>query len=148
MGLLSQAGCSGGYRITTRTFKSSWNPLENWAVQLHQQDLVVPLNESAEVVRTYNSLNPDKGDFGYSWTYASMTWMFVRRNAEDLTDLDGNVFSQRMGRRDVTLTLPNGQRTTFYSTVQQGRSQIRSDLSAAPASPDAGTSGCVIIWKL
>jgi hypothetical protein len=36
-----------------------------------QQDLVIPVNGiPLTVTRTYNSINPDKGDFGYSWTYA------------------------------------------------------------------------------
>ena len=36
-----------------------------------EQDLVIPVSGiPLTVVRTYNSLNPRSGDFGYSWTYA------------------------------------------------------------------------------
>ena len=82
-----------------------------------QQDLVIPVNGiPLTVTRTYNSINPAKGDFGYGWTYAlnSMN-VSIDETREDVADLDGNVFSQRNGGSwDVTLTLPNGQTTTFY----------------------------------
>ena len=36
-----------------------------------QQDLAIPVNGMPlTVTQTYNSLNPDNGDFGFSWTYA------------------------------------------------------------------------------
>jgi RHS repeat-associated protein len=90
-----------------------------------QQDLVIPVNGiPLTVTRTYNSINPDKGDFGYGWTY-SLSDMDVnlgetREDVDDLggdesDDLPGGDFSMlTSGGRNVTLTLPNGQRTTFY----------------------------------
>jgi RHS repeat-associated protein len=95
-----------------------------------QQDIIIPVNGiPLTVTRTYNSLNPDKGDFGYSWTYTlgDMDVALDETREEDLGWVDdfSNVgepgqereFSQRSaGGRDVTLTLPNGRRTTFYYT--------------------------------
>jgi RHS repeat-associated protein len=85
-----------------------------------QQDLVIPANGiPLTVVRTYNSLNLNKGDFGYGWTWAinSMDVALdeVRADIPDLTDPDDTPFSERVGGgRDVTLTLPDGKRTTFF----------------------------------
>lgn len=95
-----------------------------------EQDLVIPVNGiPLTVVRTYNSLNPRSADFGYSWTY-SMLGMDVQLDdtrtnitvgtsqvpwAYDEED-DGlpRVVSIRDGGGwDVTLTLPDGRRTTF-----------------------------------
>jgi RHS repeat-associated protein len=88
-----------------------------------QQDLVLPVDGiPLTVTRTYSSLNPDKGDFGYGWTFAINAMdVSVDETRQNMEDLDGNIFSQRAGGgRDVTLTLPNGQRTTFYFQLQAG----------------------------
>jgi RHS repeat-associated protein len=93
-----------------------------------EQDLVIPAGGAPlSVIRTYNSMNPNAGDFGYSWTYAlqelnvafheDRTW--VKPDEEDIDDVgpagNGVYFSMRTGgSRDLTLTLPNGTRTTFY----------------------------------
>ncbi len=89
-----------------------------------QQDLVIPVNGiPLTVTRTYNSLNPDKGDFGYGWTYSLADMDVALDETRDQvggwpSDDDTapeQPFSQRTGGgRDVTLTLPDGQRTTFY----------------------------------
>jgi len=93
-----------------------------------EQDLVIPAGGMPlSVIRTYNSLNPNPGDFGYSWTYAlqelNVTFHEDRewvRPADDSIDdvgptYNGAYFSIREGgSRDITLTLPNGQRTRFY----------------------------------
>lgn len=81
-----------------------------------QQDLIIPVNGiPLTVTRTYNSINPSKGDFGYGWTYAlSDMNASLDETRETVTDIDGDPFSQRSGGSwDVTLTLPNGQTTTF-----------------------------------
>jgi RHS repeat-associated protein len=88
-----------------------------------QQDLVIPVaGIPLTVVRTYNSLNLRRGDFGYGWTYSlndvdvvldeerQETEGWSLGNEEDPAEF----FSQRIGGgRNVTLTLPDGQRTTF-----------------------------------
>jgi RHS repeat-associated protein len=93
-----------------------------------EQDLVIPAGGTPlSVIRTYNSMNPNPGDFGYSWTYALQELNvafhedreFVRPDSDDIDDTgpayNGAYFSVReSGSRDITLTLPNGQRTTFY----------------------------------
>lgn len=81
-----------------------------------QQDLVIPVNGiPLTVTRTYNSLNPDEGDFGYGWTY-TLSDMDVSIDEDRETIGSGpDAYSIRTGGdRDVTLTLPNGQRTTFF----------------------------------
>ena len=98
-----------------------------------QQDLVIPVNGiPLTVTRNYNSINPNRDDFGYGWTY-SLSDMDValdesRQDTDDLLGEEGGefgdsptgTFSERVsGNRDVTLTLPNGQRTTFYFYLQQ-----------------------------
>lgn len=90
-----------------------------------EQDMVIPVNGMPlTVVRTYDSMNPNKGDFGYSWTYAindlDVTLHETRVDRRPLFDDEegnqpGGKFSLRVaGSRDVTLTLPDGRRATFY----------------------------------
>jgi len=83
-----------------------------------QQDLVIPVNGMPlSVIRTYSSLNPNAGDFGYSWTYAIQD-MNVQFN-EYRSDNNVESFSQRTGgSRDISLTLPDGRRTTFTYNLQ------------------------------
>jgi RHS repeat-associated protein len=97
-----------------------------------EQDLVLPVNGiPLTVTRTYNSLNPRSADFGYSWTY-SLFGMDVQLHDERMNVTIGSdevpfadddepgdnglpkVVSIRTGGGwDVTLTLPDGRRTTF-----------------------------------
>jgi RHS repeat-associated protein len=97
-----------------------------------EQDLVLPVSGiPLSVTRTYNSLNPLSGAFGQSWTYA-LNDMDVQVDEErttvtalDTVDEDPELppsapfdFNLRTGGgRDVTLTLPDGRRTTFYFTL-------------------------------
>lgn len=80
-------------------------------------DLTIPVSGiPLTIVRTYNSLSEGSGDFGPSWSLA-INDLDVRINeqrANIVDDLD-EVFSIRTGGGyDVSLTLPNGRRTTFY----------------------------------
>ncbi len=87
-------------------------------------DMVVPVSGlPLTVTRTYSSLNPNIGDFGYSWTYAindmelSLDEERINKTPlfEDDASSDDGTFSLRVGGgRNVTLTLPDGRRTTFY----------------------------------
>jgi RHS repeat-associated protein len=97
-----------------------------------EQDLVLPVNGiPLTVTRTYNSLNPRSADFGYSWSYF-LNSMDVSLDEQrgDFTigvdprapvadveeDENGLALRQSIrtgGGRDVTLTLPDGRRTTF-----------------------------------
>ena len=82
-----------------------------------QQDLTIPVKGiPLTVTRTYNSLDSDQGDFGYGWTYSlSDMDVSIDQTRQNVTDGDGQQFSECIdGGQDVTLTLPNGQRTTFY----------------------------------
>jgi YD repeat-containing protein len=97
-----------------------------------EQDLVLPVNGiPLTVTRTYKSLNPLAGAFGQSWTFALNDMDVVideeRAVVNALDTLDDSAdlpavapfdFSLRTGGgRDVTLTLPDGRRTTFYFTL-------------------------------
>ena len=103
-----------------------------------QQDIVIPVNGiPLTVTRTYNSQNQRSGDFGYGWTY-SLDDMDVELDEQrqdwqlgsdalpiDVNDLgddngSGPIVSIRTGgSRDVTLTLPDGRRTTFQFYFNQ-----------------------------
>jgi hypothetical protein len=103
-----------------------------------EQDLVLPVNGiPITITRTYNSLNQRSADFGYSWTNAlnSMDVQLdefrenVTAGTPNMPDADEEeddnglpkVISIRTGgSRDVTLTLPDGRRTTFVFKPRRG----------------------------
>ncbi|MBZ0314982.1 MAG: DUF6531 domain-containing protein, partial [Anaerolineae bacterium] len=66
-------------------------------------DLVVPVSGLPITIgRTYDSLERNlNGDFGYGWSLAI-----------------GNPRLEVDGHQNVTLTMPDGRRTTFYFTPQ------------------------------
>ncbi len=68
-------------------------------------DLVVPVSGLPITIgRTYDSLERNlSGDFGYGWSLAI-----------------GNPRLEIDGHQNVTLTMPDGRRTTFYFTPQPG----------------------------
>lgn len=87
-----------------------------------QQDVTIPVQGvPLTLIRTYNTLNREVGDFGYSWTYAiSDGEMEIDEYRIEETDLFDNRFSMRTGGgRNVTLTMPDsGRRVTFtYYTI-------------------------------
>ena len=89
-----------------------------------QQDLVIPVNgQPISVIRTYNSMNTAyTGDFGPGWTY-SIKDMEVEINEKRGFGQDeyGESFPMRIGgSRDVTVTMPDGKRLSFYYDVIQG----------------------------
>jgi len=108
---------NGGYTSTNTDIQLQLDSnLKIGQFSFNQQDLVIPVSGiPLTVTRTYNSINPGKGDFGYGWTYALANMdVSLDETRADVEDLDGNLFSQRTrGGWDVTLNLPNGQRTTF-----------------------------------
>jgi RHS repeat-associated protein len=98
-----------------------------------EQDLVIPVNGMPlTVVRTYDSMNPRSADFGYGWTYA-LNSLEVELNEtretisfgddageaafadeeEEANGLPKAISIRTGGGHDVTLTLPDGRRTTF-----------------------------------
>jgi YD repeat-containing protein len=102
-------------------------PLKIGNVKFSQEDLVVETGGiPLRVVRTYDSFKKDKdSEFGHGWAYSianldieldeTRLWMY----ATDFTwDIDyTSPISTRYGgeltNRNVTLTLPDGRRTTF-----------------------------------
>src|SRR5262249_10994121 len=88
------------------------------------QDLTIPVSGIPLTVnRTYNSINPSLGDFGYSWNYAlnDMDVQFDEQRGTVADGLGGTINMRLGGPRDVTLTLPDGRRTTFYYAPEQGQ---------------------------
>jgi RHS repeat-associated protein len=113
---------SNATAIATNNFILASN-LKIGQFSFSQQDLVIPVNGiPLQVTRTYSTLNPNAGDFGFSWTYAindvNVTLHETRAAEDPFDDIGpgpGGTFSLRVGgSRDVTLTLPDGTRTTFY----------------------------------
>ncbi|UDQ98297.1 RHS repeat-associated core domain-containing protein [Lentisphaerota bacterium WC36G] len=90
-----------------------------------QQDLVIPVNGMPiSVIRTYNSFNTAyENDFGPGWTYSikdmDVEFSEQRQNANSMF---GGQFSLRTGGgRDVTVTMPDGERLSFkYSLRSSG----------------------------
>ena len=115
---------TGGYETTeTNVLIQLESDLKLGQFSFSQQDLILPVNGvPLTVTRTYNSINPEKGDFGYGWTYALADMnASIDETRRDVTDTDGIQFSERDGGSwDVTLTLPNGQVTTFAFALVQG----------------------------
>ena len=100
-----------------------------------QQDMVIPVNgQPLTVIRTYNSLNPNDGDFGHSWTWSISDVEMELDEERALIDGDSEFFSQRVGGgRNVTLTLPDGRRTTFTFVLESaGRFKHRAKWIAPP----------------
>ena len=109
----------GGYqtRKTSARFRLDSN-LKIGQFTFTEQDLMVPVSGIPLIVtRTYDSLNSEKGDFGYSWTYIVSDLDVELYDIRDDTARDITTdrrFSLRVGGpRDVTITLPTGQRVTF-----------------------------------
>jgi RHS repeat-associated protein len=134
--LLTLVVRGGGNQASTNMLIAVESGLKIGQFSFSEQDLVLPVNGiPLTVTRTYNSLNPRSADFGYSWTY-SLMGMDVqlddeRRDvtigsdeapfADDEEDDNGlplTVSIRTGGGWDVTLTLPDGRRTTFAFTPQ------------------------------
>jgi RHS repeat-associated protein len=96
------------------------SPLKIGQFSFSQQDMVIPVSGvPLSVIRTYNSFNPNAGDFGNSWTYAinDLQVQFDEQR-EDNDSFDGTFSMRAGGGRDVTLTLPDGRRVTFTYSEQ------------------------------
>ena len=102
-------------------------PLKIGQFSFSEQDLSLPVNGiPITVTRTYNSQNLNSDDFGYGWTFA-LNSMDVQLDEERMnvtvggsqapwssSSGPGETVSVRSGGGwDVSLTLPNGQQTTF-----------------------------------
>lgn len=106
------------YETTTETVRFALDSnLKIGVFTFSEQDLAIPVGGMPlSVVRTYDSLNLNAGDFGYSWTWAindlDVKLHDIREDFDDF--LEGGSFSMRVGgNRDVTLTLPDGRRVTY-----------------------------------
>ncbi len=112
-----------GYLVSDQVNLTVESSLKIGNFTFSEQDLVIPVSGMPlQVTRTYNSLNPNPGDFGYGWNFAvnDADLQFADQR-QDTSDISGSTFSLRTGgSRDVTLTLPDGRRTTFQFQFAQG----------------------------
>jgi len=97
------------------------NQLKIGNVKFSQEDLVIPVGGMPlRVVRTYNSFNKAiDSDFGYGWSYTIANMDIELNERRRYVPLEGvedemSLRDSSNFNRDVTLTLPNGQRTTFW----------------------------------
>jgi RHS repeat-associated protein/uncharacterized repeat protein (TIGR01451 family) len=89
-------------------------PLKLGNVKFSQEDLSIDVGGvPISIVRSYDSFKKDTdSDFGYGWTY-SLSNMNIQLNEAREDHGSYTVRSGGVYDRDVTLTLPNGQRATF-----------------------------------
>jgi RHS repeat-associated protein len=132
-----QLSVYGGGAQTSKTVRFILNTqLKIGQFSFSEQDLSLPVNGiPVTIARTYNSQNPNSADFGYGWTMAlnSMNVQLDEQRQDvvlgsdqapfdDNEDIDSGLpqmLSVRTGGDwDVTLTLPNGQQTTFAFGTQ------------------------------
>lgn len=94
-------------------------------LRFSEQDLIIPVaGIPLTVIRTYDSMNLKPDDFGYSWSFAFNN-LDVQIDDEriDTEDIDDEEFSLRVGGSwSVSLTLPNGRKTTFAFDLEPGPS--------------------------
>ena len=137
-----QASASARFQLDTQ--------LKIGQFSFSEQDLVIPVNGiPLTVVRTYNSLNPRSADFGYSGSYSLMGMDVALDDERQNVTIGGNdapfaddeemdnglpqVVSIRTGGGwDVTLTLPDGRRTTFAFTPRLSPSECKAYAQWAP----------------
>jgi len=130
----------GGYQTAEQTVRFRLeSDLKLGRFSYSEQDLVIPVNGiPLSVVRTYDSMNLDKGDFGYSWAYTLHDMdiqLYEDRSTQEDVDT-GEQFSLRTGgTRDVTLTLPDGRRATFAFYWESGSCGFGLCLAPAWKSP-------------
>jgi len=116
-------------------------PLKVGNVKFTQQDLVIPLaGIPLAVIRTYDSLRRNiDSDFGHGWTY-SIADMDIkldeaREPMDDFYPPGGYPESIRLGdnyARNVTLTLPDGRRTTFLFYLERRLYSWRAEYMSPP----------------
>lgn len=129
---------NGGNLIASVTASLSLDTqLKLGQVMFSQQDAVFLVGGvGLQVLRSYDSLNPNAADFGYSWTYSvADIALSINETRVQETDLFGERFSLRTGGgRDITLTMPDsGQRVTFkYSLNPGGLFRLRAAWTPPP----------------
>lgn len=111
-----------GMELTRRVYVEGVLKIGNQ--RFTQQDMTVPIEGlPITVARTYDSLERHElGDFGYGW---ALSYNSVKLDDSTLYQEaeivgGGSVMARAGGGRDVTVTLPDGRRTTFYFTLLPG----------------------------
>ncbi len=116
---------SGGQTTTTSAQLALDSALKVGQFTFSQRDISIPVRGlPLAVIRTYDSLNPRAGDFGFGWSFA-IAEPDVRINETRGPEVDmytlRTVKVRTGGSRDVTLTMPDdGRRITFRYELKQG----------------------------
>jgi RHS repeat-associated protein len=110
-----------------------------------EQDAVLPVGGlPLTVIRAYDSGNPTAGDFGVGWTMQvndldvaldeeRTDTLATAASDDDPYDASTLAFSRRSGGgHNVTLTLPDGRRTTFRFKFRPGSEQGYAEWVSAP----------------
>jgi len=79
------------------------------------------------VVRTYDSFNTGSGDFGKAWTLAIHD-LEIELDEERAPSSNPSITMRVGGERNVTLTLPDGRRTTFGYRLVPGKPEGEGEL--------------------
>ncbi len=114
------------------------SPLKLGNLRFSQEDLVIPVGGiPLRVIRTYDSLHrQEDGDFGHGWSYSIVNLDIQLHESRatlipvDPYDDNASVRLSSNYDRNVTLTLPDGRRTTFLFYLMQV-----SDGSGNPCAP-------------
>ena len=90
-----------------------------------ETDPVIPvLGVPISLSRRYDSFNTALGELGFAWTYAvnDMQVEFDEFRIPKTSEI-GTTSIRAGGGRNVSLTLPNGRRTTFAFSLKPGHSE-------------------------
>ncbi|MEN6309508.1 MAG: Tox-REase-5 domain-containing protein [Anaerohalosphaeraceae bacterium] len=107
------------------------SPLKIGNLKFSQEDVAIDVGGvPLRVVRTYNSFQKDKNsEFGYGWSYsiANMDIQLHETRQPMRVFMGSSTMSVRVGDnydRDVTLTLPDGRRTTFAFGLELKKAEL------------------------
>jgi RHS repeat-associated protein len=113
-----------GMELSRRVYVAGERKIGN--LRFTHEDLTVPIaGLPISVARTYDSLQRDQlGDFGYGWSLdfnsLDLDDSTVYQEAEVADGSGTTLMARAGGGRDVTLTLPDGRRTTFSMVLLPG----------------------------
>ena len=124
----------GGVSVSTSVRFALATELKLGRFTFSEKDITIPVNGlSLAVQRTYDSFNLRNGEFGFGWSYSVLdSQIQLDEQRANVLDDEGNPINLRIGgNRNITLTLPNGRRTTFTFGIRQGPLWLYAEYRAA-----------------